>query len=299
MVFVCSKHQYGVISNPEKYASFVTFTIKTRMYCLPILQRLAKQTLQYQQNVVLSIGESLKDKCYDGKEINFPTMFKYPNHKVFPHTGGDFFLHIKAKTTDERFDISFAFTNLVKKQFGEMEITETPAFAYKVGQNGLARDLGGFEDGTDNLKPDVRKEHVLTETGGSFMIAQKWVHDLKKWNKFSVKDQESMIGRTKKDSIELDPMPPCSHVGKVDSRMKMYRQSLSFGDSKENGLLFIAYANQMRAFHHALNFMSGSHNPGVDKIIGNLSNAVSGAYWYVPSIMELKKYADPMFAKSK
>jgi porphyrinogen peroxidase len=129
------------------------------------------------------------------------------------------------------------------------------------------------------LKPEVRKQHVLNENGSSFMLAQKWVHDLKKWNKFTVKMQEQMIGRTKKDSVELDPLPPTSHVGKTDSRMKMFRQSMSFGDSNENGLLFIAYANQMRAFHHALNFMSGSHNPGVDMIIGNLSNAVSGSYW--------------------
>ena len=218
-------------------------------------------------------------------------MMKYPDYKVFPYTGGDFFLHIKTATVDQRFDISFAFTSLVEKSFKEIEKTETLGFAYKVGSNGLARDLGGFEDGTDNLKPGNRKEHVLTETSSSFMLAQKWVHDLKKWNNFPVKEQETMIGRTKKDSIELDPLPPTSHVGKVDSHMKMFRQSLSFGDSNENGLFFIAYAKQVRAFHHALHFMSGSRHPGVDKIIGNLSNAVSGAYWYVPSVEELRKYS--------
>jgi deferrochelatase/peroxidase EfeB len=112
-----------------------------------LLKEFSKRALQYQSNVVLSLGPTLKGKCLDGAQIEFPPMFNYPNHTVFPYTGGDLFLHIKTKTIDERFDISFTFTEFLnsKSEFKEIEFEEVKGFAYKVGSNGLARDLGGFE----------------------------------------------------------------------------------------------------------------------------------------------------------
>ncbi len=39
--------------------------------------------------------------------------------------------------------------------------------------------------------------------GGSFCIAQRWVHDLDYFNGLSLEDQENTFGRTKADSTKL------------------------------------------------------------------------------------------------
>ena len=50
--------------------------------------------------------------------------------------------------------------------------------------------------------------------GGSYVMVQKYVHDMAAWNALSVEDQEAAIGRTKLDNIEIpdDVKAPNSHV---------------------------------------------------------------------------------------
>src|SRR5256885_12203968 len=95
---------------------------------------------------------------------------------------------------------------------------ETPTFIYR---NSL--DLTGFIDGTGNPEPDHQADRAIIPdgqpgAGGSFCIAQRWVHDLEAWNQMSVEDQEKVFGRTKPDSQRLDPQPDYSHLSHVELR---------------------------------------------------------------------------------
>jgi len=97
---------------------------------------------------------------------------------------------------------------------------ETNTFIYDFG-----KDLSGFTDGTGN--PDARqdvnvaivKDKFKPEkgAGGSFIIAQRWVHDLEKFTSNPVHEQEKVIGRTKEaDKMIYEGSVINSHVSKTN-----------------------------------------------------------------------------------
>ncbi len=67
----------------------------------------------------------------------------------------------------------------------------------------------GFVDGTENPRGDgARDAAVVGEedpafAGGSYVIVQKYLHDMKGWNALPVETQERIIGRKKLSDIEL------------------------------------------------------------------------------------------------
>ena len=82
------------------------------------------------------------------------------------------------------------------------------------------RDLLGFVDGTENPTGAAAAAAVTVGaedpdfSGSSYVIVQKYVHDLTKWNALSVEEQERAIGRRKLSNVELpdDIKPSNSHV---------------------------------------------------------------------------------------
>ncbi len=72
------------------------------------------------------------------------------------------------------------------------------------------RDLLGFVDGTENPRGKAAIDAVTVGAedaafaGGSYVIVQKYLHDLNGWNALSTEAQERIIGRTKLSDIELD-----------------------------------------------------------------------------------------------
>lgn len=136
------------------------------------------------------------------------------------------------------------------------------------------RDLSGFIDGTMNVTGEEdRAEEALiggedqSHRGGSFIMTQRWLHDLSALHSRSVKEQEHVIGRSKDVSAELDPLPQSSHVHRTSSRLvldakgrevKIVRQSMPFGDHAGlHGLFFIAYSNNPAKFDRLLDRMAG------------------------------------------
>ncbi|PHM54928.1 formate acetyltransferase [Xenorhabdus hominickii] len=115
------------------------------------------------------------------------------------------------------------------------------------------RDLSGFIDGTENPKGSECAEVALISEGhdqdGSYVLVQRYEHNLNKWQRFSDEEQEKMIGRTKKESIELEEhvRNKISHVSRVvieenGEELAILRRSLPYGTaSGKHGLFFIAY----------------------------------------------------------
>src|SRR5262249_35481738 len=72
------------------------------------------------------------------------------------------------------------------------------------------RDLLGFVDGTENPRGEAvidaadNGEEDAAFVGGSYVIVQKYLHDLDGWNALSTEAQERIIGRTKLSDVELD-----------------------------------------------------------------------------------------------
>ena len=173
-------------------------------------------------------------------------------------------------------------------------------------KNKESRDLIGFVDGTANPKDDQRIAAALISTeelgaGGSYVISQRWQHDLAAFNQLSINAQEKVVGRTKVDDIELEgaDMPEDSHVSRTDAKvdgkaMKIYRRSSPYMSSQlekkikpDHGLYFFAFASEMQRFSVQLERMMGLSSDGVSDKLMKYSAAKTGSYWFMPSKIDL------------
>lgn len=157
-----------------------------------------------------------------------------------------------------------------------------------------SRDLTGFVDGSANPKDAARLSAALLDgefAGGSFVLAQRWLHDLTGFWGLPLAEQERVIGRTKADSVELtgDAMPPDSHVSRTDiarcgEAVKIYRRSSPVGGVRDAGLYFLAFSADLARFEWLLQSMFGLSDDGRrDRLLG-YSKPVSGSFFYAPPV---------------
>ena len=126
-----------------------------------------------------------------------------PRHAV--STPGDLLFHIRAK----RMDLCFEMATQIMARLGEAvsAVDEVHGFRYFDD-----RDLLGFVDGTENPRGEAVIEAALIGeedaafAGGSYVIVQKYLHDMDGWNALPTEAQERIIGRTKLSDIELDEL---------------------------------------------------------------------------------------------
>ncbi|MCP2039826.1 putative iron-dependent peroxidase [Neisseria sp. HSC-16F19] len=158
------------------------------------------------------------------------------------------------------------------------------------------RGYDGFVDGTENPTDEQRPRYGViaapaADAGGSYLMLQKYRHDLKRWAKLDDAAQSHIIGRNKADDEELpgEARLPGTHLARVDLKengegLKIIRQSLPYGTaSGEHGLLFIAYCARLHNIEQQLLSMFGETDGHTDLLLEHLSTAVSGSYYFVPS----------------
>ena len=174
---------------------------------------------------------------------------------------------------------------------------EQPGWTYRD-----LRDLTGFEDGTENPAHDEAPGAALLAEGepgaaGSYAITMRWIHDLAAWEKLAVAEQESIIGRTKPDSVELDDAvrPDTAHVSRVvveeeGEELEIYRRSVPYGTVAENGLYFVAFSADPHRFDRMLARMYGVED-GIRDRLTEFTRPVSGSAWFVPSLEDLAEAA--------
>jgi putative iron-dependent peroxidase len=172
--------------------------------------------------------------------------------------------------------------------------TEQPGFVYLD-----SRDLTGFIDGTENPPVGEAPEVALVAdgpgAGGSFVWAQRWVHDLGRFHALSVEEQQDVIGRTKPDSVELDDavLPPTSHIARVvmeddaGEELEIYRRSTPYGTLGEHGLQFLAFTHDLDIIDAMLARMFGTSGDGLHDRLTDFSTPVTGAYYFAPSLESL------------
>jgi putative iron-dependent peroxidase len=202
-----------------------------------------------------------------------------------PSTEVDVLVHCHSK----RHDLHFYVLRKLMSQIAEDVTVVDETYGYRFMD---ARDMTDFIDGTENPKGEQRGEVALVAEGeftsGSYVMVQRFEHNLPAWNRLNVAAQEKVIGRTKPDSIELDDVPAASHVGRVDIKeegkgLKIVRHSLPYGTvSGTHGLLFIAYCHTVHNFDAMLESMYGATDGKTDQLL-RFTKAVTGAYFFAPS----------------
>ena len=160
------------------------------------------------------------------------------------------------------------------------------------------RDLLGFVDGTENPRGTAVADAALIGdedtafAGGSYVIVQKYLHDLGAWNALSTEAQERIIGRTKLSDIELDDSvkPTSAHnalttIVENGKEVKILRDNMPFGRPAhgEFGTYFIGYSRSPRTIEQMIENMFIGRPPGNYDRLLDFSRAVTGSLFFVPT----------------
>jgi putative iron-dependent peroxidase len=241
---------------------------------------------------VVGIGSELWDRSVDGPRPPALHPFRElrgPRHHA-PSTSGDLLFHIRAR----RMDLCFEFaTQIVRRLDGVAEVVdEVHGFKYFD-----ERDLLGFVDGTENPTGTSAVDAAVIGdgefAGGSYVIIQKYLHDMDAWNALTVEQQERAIGRTKLDDMELpdDTKAPDAHISlnviedDDGNELKIVRDNMPFGrpGNREFGTYFIGYAADPAITERMLHNMFLGDPPGTTDRILDFSTAHTGCLFFVPS----------------
>jgi putative iron-dependent peroxidase len=206
-------------------------------------------------------------------------------------TPGDMLFHIRA----QRMDLCFELATQITARLGPAvnPVDEVHGFRYFD-----SRDLIGFVDGTENPKgQDAIDATLITDedpafTAGSYVIIQKYLHDLAAWNVLPTEKQEKIVGRTKLNDVELDDKvkPTSAHnaltkIVENGKEIKILRDNMPFGNAgqKEFGTYFIGYSRSPRTIEKMLENMFVGKPPGNYDRLLDFSRAVTGNLFFVPS----------------
>jgi putative iron-dependent peroxidase len=251
---------------------------------------------------VMGIGSDAWDKIFGGPrpaELHpFREIKSGPRHAIA--TPGDLLFHIRAK----RMDLCFELATQIMNRLGDAvkPVEELHGFRYFDD-----RDLIGFVDGTENPTNQAAIDAVTIGSedaafaGGSYVIVQKYLHDLKGWNGLPTEAQERIIGRTKLSNIELDDAvkPTSAHnalttIVEDGKEIDIVRDNMSFGNAAagEFGTYFIGYARSPRTIEQMLENMFIGRPPGNYDRLLDFSTATTGTLFFVPSATFLENALD-------
>lgn len=244
---------------------------------------------------VVGVGADLWEKLFP--EHKPKHLHRFEEIRGAKHTAvstpGDLLVHLRAADLDMCFELA----RLISIKLGEHTTVVDEVHGFKYFDQ---RDLLGFVDGTENPEGSDADEAVtITEeedpefAGGSYVIAQKYLHTMKEWYALSTEEQEKVIGRTKLDDVELDDdvKPSNSHVALNDiadedgNDLDIYRLNMAFGSVGDNeyGTYFIGYAKDPSITERMLrNMFIGEPEGNYDRIL-DFSEPKTGALFFIPS----------------
>ncbi len=215
-------------------------------------------------------------------------------------TPGDLMFHIRAK----RMDLCFELASQIMAKLGSAVTAVDEVHGFRYFDD---RDLLGFVDGTENptAQAAIDAAYIGDEdmafAGGSYVIVQKYLHDMAGWNALSTETQERIIGRGKLSDIELDDAtkPSYAHnaltiIEEGGQEIKIVRDNMPFGRVAENefGTYFIGYARSPRTIEQMLENMFVGRPPGNYDRLLDFSVAKTGNLFFVPSATFLDNVAD-------
>jgi putative iron-dependent peroxidase len=251
---------------------------------------------------VLGIGSDAWDRLFGQPrpaELHpFREILAGPRHAV--STPGDLLFHIRAG----RMDLCFELATRIAENLDDAVSTVDEVHGFRYFD---ARDLLGFVDGTENPTGQAATDAVLVSgedpafAGGSYVIVQKYLHDVAAWNALPTEAQERIMGRTKLSDIELDDAvkPSSAHnaltiIVENGEEVKILRDNMPFGrvGDGEFGTYFIGYGRSPRTTEQMLENMFVGRPPGNYDRLLDFSRAVTGGLFFVPSATFLENVGD-------
>jgi porphyrinogen peroxidase len=243
---------------------------------------------------VVGLGSALWDRLFGWPRpagLHPFVQLNGPRHTAVA-TPGDLLFHIRAHRFDFCFDLA---ERLMDRLAGTARVVDE-VHGFKFFDE---RDLLGFVDGTENPTGAAASAAALIGdedpafAGGSYVIIQKYVHDLAAWDALPVEEQERAIGRSKLEDIEMadEVKPANSHVALntiIDDngvQHQILRANMPFGNvgAGEFGTYYIAYARNPDIIEKMLTNMFIGNPPGNTDRILDFSTPLTGTLFFVPS----------------
>jgi porphyrinogen peroxidase len=243
---------------------------------------------------VVGIGSYAWDRLFSGprpRDLHPFVDLVGPRHRA-PGTPGDLLFHVRS----HRMDLCFELARVLGERLEGAATVVDEVHGFKFFDE---RDLLGFVDGSENPEGKVADDAVFIGdedadfAGGSYVIVQKYLHDMAAWHALSADEQDKVIGRTKLANIELpdEVKPADSHVALTtitdengDER-KIVRENMPFGHigKGEFGTYFIGYARTPDVTEEMLRNMFLGRQPGRHDRILDFSVPVTGCLFHVPT----------------
>jgi putative iron-dependent peroxidase len=244
--------------------------------------------------VVAGLGSAVWDRLFVGPrpaELHPFRALDGGRHQAVA-TAGDLLFHIRAVSMD----LCWELASLVVARLAGAATVVDEVHGFKYFDE---RDLLGFVDGTENPTGPAAQAAVSigaedpTFAGGSYVIVQKYLHDMAAWNALTVEEQERVIGRAKLSNVEMDDdvKPANSHVAlntivePDGTQHQILRDNMPFGSlsAGEFGTYFIGYAASPSVTELMLQHMFLGDPPGSYDRILDFSTAVTGTLFFVPT----------------
>jgi putative iron-dependent peroxidase len=309
---VLSAVSQSVVAQLTKAAIFLVVTINSgrenevavRALCgdMAALQRaVGFRDLEGRLSCVVGFGSDAWDRIFGApkpKDLHPFREIRGRHHAV--STPGDILFHIRSTRMDLCFELA---TQIMARLGGAVSpADEVHGFSYFDD-----RDLIGFVDGTENPVGEAALDATIigaedaAYAGGSYVIVQKYLHDLNGWNALPVEAQERIIGRNKLSDIELeDAVKPTSAHNALTTiiedgeQLEILRDNMPFGDAGkgEFGTYFIGYARSPHRIEQMLQNMFIGRPPGNYDRLLDFSRAVTGTLFFVPSATFLDNVAN-------
>ncbi|MFT4262919.1 MAG: Dyp-type peroxidase [Nocardioides sp.] len=291
-----------ILAPPARAAIFLTLIVppgresaaKDALADVPALTRsVAFRAPEAGLTCVTGIGSDLWDRAYAGLPRPahlhpFAPLTGAKHHA--PATAGDLLFHLRADSRDICFELAH---QLMRRFDGVAEcVDEVQAF-----RNWDERDLLGFVDGSENPGlPEADAVALIGSggdyPGGSYVVVQKYLHDIPGWRSLTVEDQERAVGRSKIENIEIpdDEKAPDAHIVRASidapdgTELRIVRENMPFGSpgSGEFGTYFIGYAADPGITERMLRRMFIGEPPGSHDRLLDFSTAHTGCLFFVP-----------------
>jgi porphyrinogen peroxidase len=302
-----------IVAPLTRAAIFLVVTLKPgsgnratlRSFCADlsgIFRAVEYRNIEASLSCIMGIGSDAWDRLFGQSrpaELHpFREVRSGERHAV--STPGDLLFHIRAR----HMDLCFELATQIMARIGNAVSPVDEVHGFK---NFDERDLVGFVDGTENPRGEAVADATLVGeedaafAGGSYVMVQKYLHDMTGWNALSVEAQEKIIGRKKLSDIELDESvkPTSSHsslttIEENGKEIKILRDNMPFGSPAkgEFGTYFIGYCRTPRTLEQMLENMFVGRPPGNYDRLLDFSRAITGNLFFAPSATFLQAMSE-------
>lgn len=257
-----------------------------------LLRAVSFRDLEGRLSCIMAFGSDAWSRLFGApkpKELHPFREIRGKHHAV--STPGDILFHIRSTRSDLCFELA---TQIMQRINGAVSVAdEVHGFNYFDD-----RDLIGFVDGTENpvdqaaVNATIIGAEDAAFAGGSYVIVQKYLHDLTRWNALPIEAQERIIGRTKLSNIELDDAikPTSAHnalttIFEDGKQLEILRDNMPFGEvgKGEFGTYFVGYSRSPCRIEQMLENMFIGRPPGNYDRLLDFSRAVTGSLFFVPT----------------